>query len=102
MKAERLDGFLLSCHRSQFDDLREAVTESCRWAVDQVCPGFHLRFDFEVFEGRFQDEDGRPIWELLTKESNAHPSAIKRSSQRGQTLIPARSNAHPSILNAQG
>jgi DNA polymerase-1 len=59
------DGFLLSCHRDQLDDLREAVDYACRAAVEHVVPGFPLRWDFTVYGHRFEDEDGLPLWEKL-------------------------------------
>lgn len=60
------DGFLLSCGGDQVDDLRAAVDYACGMAVEQVLPGFPLRWDFTVFEnGRFEDEDGLPQWRRL-------------------------------------
>jgi DNA polymerase I len=60
------DGFLLSCRREQLADLRAAVDFACGAAVDQVLPGFPLRWDFTVHEnGRFEDEDGQPLWDQL-------------------------------------
>jgi DNA polymerase-1 len=60
------DGFLLSCRRDQLADLRAAVDYACGTAVDQVLPGFPLRWDFTVHDnGRFEDEDGLPLWGRL-------------------------------------
>jgi DNA polymerase I len=60
------DGFLLSCRRDQLADLRAAVDYACATAVDHVLPGFPLRWDVTVHEfGRFEDEDGRSLWERL-------------------------------------
>jgi DNA polymerase I-like protein with 3'-5' exonuclease and polymerase domains len=60
------DGFLLSCRWDQIDLLREAVNHACRSAVEHVLPGFPLRWDFAVHaSGRFQDEDGLPLWNRL-------------------------------------
>jgi DNA polymerase I len=59
------DSFVLSCRRDQLDDLRAAVDFACQTAVDQVVPGFPLRWDFAVFEDRFQDEDGLLLWDQL-------------------------------------
>jgi hypothetical protein len=60
------DGSLLSCPRSQLDDLRAAVEYACTTAVEHVLPGFRLRWDFTVHDqGRFQDEDGRALWSRL-------------------------------------
>jgi hypothetical protein len=59
------DGFLLSCRRDQLADLRAAVDWACGTAVEQVLPGFLLRWDFTVSEGRFEDEDGKPLWHKL-------------------------------------
>jgi len=60
------DGFVLSCHRDHLPDLRAAVDYACQTAVDQVVPGFPLRWDFTVHEKRFEDEDGLPLWNRLT------------------------------------
>ncbi len=35
-----------------------AVAYACQTAVDQVLPGFPMRWDFTVYENRFEDEDG--------------------------------------------
>ena len=59
------DGFLLTCRRSQLDDLRAAVNYACRMAVEHVIPGFPLRWDFTIYEDRFEDEDGWPMWDRL-------------------------------------
>jgi hypothetical protein len=60
------DGFLLSCRRDQLADLRDAVNYACATAVEQVLPGFPLRWDFTVHDnGRFEDEDGEPHWTRL-------------------------------------
>jgi len=59
------DGFLLSCRRDQLADLRDAVDYACATAVDHVLPGFPLRWDVTVHDRRFQDEDGRFLWEKL-------------------------------------
>src|SRR4029077_1716147 len=39
------DGFLLSCRRDQLRDLHAAVDHACALAVEQVLPGFALRWD---------------------------------------------------------
>jgi DNA polymerase I len=60
------DGFLLSCRRAQLPDLRAAVDYACSTAVEQVLPGFPLRWDFTLYDnGRFEDEDGKPLWDKL-------------------------------------
>lgn len=59
------DGFLLSCRRDQLSDLREAVSFACGTAVDQVLPGFRLKWDFTVYEERFKDEDGAAMWRMV-------------------------------------
>jgi hypothetical protein len=60
------DGFLLTCRRNQLDDLRDAVGYACSTAVDQVLPGFPLRWEITLHDrGRFEDEDGRPLWDNL-------------------------------------
>ncbi len=60
------DGFLLSCRRDQLADLRAAVDYACRTAVEHVLPGFPLRWDFTEYDGgRFEDKDGRPLWNRL-------------------------------------
>jgi hypothetical protein len=56
------DGFLLSCRRDQFADLRAAVNWACHTAVEHVLPGFPLRWDITVHDNRFEDEDGRAFW----------------------------------------
>jgi len=60
------DGFVLSCRRDQLADFRAAVDFACGTAVEQVVPGFPLRWDFTVYENRFADEDGLPLWQRLT------------------------------------
>ena len=73
------DGFVLSCHRDERADLRDAVHYACTTAVEQVLPGFSLKYDFTVFdEGRFADEDGRPLWDRLQQilRGDEHALAI--------------------------
>jgi hypothetical protein len=60
------DGFLLCCRRDQLPDLRQAVDYACGTAVAQVLLDFPLRWEFTVYDrGRFEDEDGRPLWEQI-------------------------------------
>jgi DNA polymerase I-like protein with 3'-5' exonuclease and polymerase domains len=59
------DGFLLSCRRDQLDELRQAVNYACGTAAEHVIPGFPLRWEFTVYESRFEDEDGFPLWKRL-------------------------------------
>jgi DNA polymerase I len=60
------DGFLLSCRRNQLAELRSAVDYACAAAVGHVLPAFPLRWEVTVFaDGRFEDEDGQPLWERL-------------------------------------
>ena len=59
------DGFLLSCRRDQLEDLRAAADYACQTAVDHVIPGFPMRWDFTVHEGRYEDEDGKDMWKKL-------------------------------------
>ena len=61
------DGFLLSCRRDQLADLRAAVDFACRTAVAQVLPGFPLRWETTVHDGRFRDTDGQPLWEMISE-----------------------------------
>jgi DNA polymerase I-like protein with 3'-5' exonuclease and polymerase domains len=69
------DGFLLSCRRVQLADLRAAVDYACGTAVEHVLPGFPLRWDFTVYDGRFEDEDGAEMWQRIQgiiKEVDSH------------------------------
>jgi len=62
------DGFLLSCRKEQLPDLNAAIDYAFSTAVDQVLPGFTLRWETTVFDqGRFEDEDGRPVWNDVNK-----------------------------------
>ena len=62
------DGFLVSCRRDQVPTLREAVDFACSTAVEQVLPGFPLRWEFTIHGGgRFEDEDGLPLWNQLRR-----------------------------------
>jgi DNA polymerase I len=56
------DGFLLSCRRDQLEELHAAVDWACSTAVEQVIPGFPLRWETVEHEGRFYDKDGAEIW----------------------------------------
>jgi hypothetical protein len=62
------DGFLLSCRRDQLPDLKAAVDFACRTVAEHVLPGFPLRWDLTVHDrGRFEDEDGLPLWARLNE-----------------------------------
>jgi DNA polymerase I-like protein with 3'-5' exonuclease and polymerase domains len=58
------DGFLLSCKRDQLDDLQTAVKIACELACDQVL-NYRLKWELEVFKGRYRDEDGEALWNLI-------------------------------------
>ena len=67
------DGFLMSCHRDQVDDLHQAVDHAFHLAVDTVLPGSEMKWSHKVHEGRFQDDDGAELWaeiERILREVN--------------------------------
>jgi DNA polymerase I len=70
------DGFVLSCRRDQLPDLRAAVDYACQTAIDHVVPGFPLRWDFTVYEKRFEDEDGLPLWNRLMDVLKGTPVSV--------------------------
>ena len=59
------DGFLMSCCRDQIGDLKDAVDFACRNAIEHVLPGSPMRWDFTVYETRFEDEDGAEQWDQI-------------------------------------
>lgn len=59
------DGFVMTCRRHELGSLREAIKTACQTAIEQVIPGFPLRWDMEVYEDRFRDADGEPLWNRL-------------------------------------
>jgi DNA polymerase I-like protein with 3'-5' exonuclease and polymerase domains len=61
------DGFLIECHRDQLPRLREAVDFALGRAVEQVLPGAPMRWDVDVYEDRYRDEDGKPLWQLVDR-----------------------------------
>ena len=73
------DGFLLACRRDELSDLRAAVDQACAQAVRHVLGDFPLRWDFTVHDGRFEDEDGEPLWRLLTE-------GLRRSADHARHL----------------
>jgi hypothetical protein len=68
------DGFLLTCRRDEIDNLKEAVNDACRAAIDHVVPGFPLRWEFTPYEERFEDPDGLPLWNKLRSLLSRAPS----------------------------
>jgi hypothetical protein len=59
------DGFLLSCRRDQLDDLRAAVDYACGAATAHSLPDFPLRWELTAYTSRYEEEDGRGMWERL-------------------------------------
>ena len=58
------DGFLLSCHRGQLEELDGAVKAATDLACDQAIR-YRLKWDTEVFSGRYEEEDGAPLWNMI-------------------------------------
>ena len=58
------DGFLLSCHRGQLEELDGAVKAATDLACDQAIR-YRLKWDKEVFSGRYEEEDGAPLWNII-------------------------------------
>lgn len=59
------DGFVATCRRDQIADLRTAFEYACSTACENVLPGFPLRVEPIEFEGRFEDDDGREMWQRI-------------------------------------
>ena len=90
------DGFLLSCRRGQLPDLREAVEYARHCAVEHVLPGFPLRCDVNDYDGRFEDEDGLPLWNRLqeiVKELEYASATLLTGRRERQTARPAGSGS---------
>jgi hypothetical protein len=60
------DGFLFECHRSQLAEVRCAIDDALRRAVEQLLPGAAMRWTTDVFENRYDDPDGEPLWQLVS------------------------------------
>lgn len=73
------DGFLMMCDRDELPVLESAINSACAMAVEQVLGDFPLRWDIsKPFEHRFEDEDGEPLWRLLTSAlKELYPSHAK-------------------------
>lgn len=61
------DGFLLSCHRQDLHKLHGIVDFSCGAAVEHALGDFKLRWTTTVYEERFEDPDGLPLWETVQR-----------------------------------
>ena len=60
------DGFLMMCKRDEINDLKSAIDNACTMAVRQVLGDFPMKWDIsKPYYHRFEDEDGKPLWELL-------------------------------------
>jgi DNA polymerase I-like protein with 3'-5' exonuclease and polymerase domains len=59
------DGFLFECHRDDLPRLCQAVDAALGQAVEQLLPGGAMRWTKDVFEGRYKDKDGEPLWRLV-------------------------------------
>ena len=47
--------------------LESAINNACAMAVKQVLDDFPMKWDIsDPYDRRFEDEDGEPLWELLT------------------------------------
>ena len=62
------DGFLIMCRRNEIPALESAIDIACNMAVEQVLGDFKIKWDITnpPFDHRFEDKDGKPLWELLT------------------------------------
>lgn len=47
--------------------LETAIDIAFRQAIDDCYPQFPMRWELEVFESRFVDEDGQEMWQLLSQ-----------------------------------
>ena len=59
------DGFLMTCRRDEVAELKDAIDYACRCAVEHVLPGFPMKWDVDVYDSRFEDLDGRDLWDKL-------------------------------------
>jgi hypothetical protein len=57
----------MTCRCDRLDDLRCAVNFACETAVRQTLGNFPMRWDFTVYRGRFEDEDGAKQWSQISE-----------------------------------
>jgi hypothetical protein len=61
------DGFLFECHRSQLAEVRQAIDDALGRAVEQLLPGAPMRWKVDVFDDRYEDPDGKSLWQLVSR-----------------------------------
>jgi DNA polymerase I-like protein with 3'-5' exonuclease and polymerase domains len=59
------DGFLFEVHKSELTRTREAIDAAFRQAVQQLLPGAPMKWKTEEFHRRYEDKDGKPLWDLI-------------------------------------
>jgi Tfp pilus assembly protein FimT len=57
---------LLSCLKSEVEQLRRAVELARETAVRQVLGDFPLRLKLSWFDDKFVDEKGQEVWDLIS------------------------------------
>lgn len=61
------DGFLISARRVEVPAIQAVVDYACGAAVEHVLPGFRMNWTVTVYEDRFEDPDGLPLWETVQR-----------------------------------
>jgi hypothetical protein len=59
------DGFLLECRREDRERTLQAIDEVLRTACNLLIPGAPMKWTTEFLETRYEDPDGRPLWDRV-------------------------------------
>lgn len=64
----------MMCRQDELDVLKLAIDNACDMAVKHVLGDFKMKTDISIYDHRFEDEDGEPLWTLLVSAlKDLHP-----------------------------
>lgn len=61
------DGVLIRAKKSDLEAVKQTIDRACRAAVERVLGDFPLRWEITVHDSRFEDEEGKRLYDRLRK-----------------------------------
>jgi hypothetical protein len=83
------DGFLFEVPEDRLAQTRAAIDDALGRAVQQLLPGAAMRWKVKECWDRYEDDDGRPLWQLVSPLlTSSQSSQLESGQSQSEGLVP--------------